>query len=230
MDGHGFMIFSKKNIFKKINIMIILLPPTFVLLFTIYLLVYYKIIKPYYVYNINYIENYKEEDGILKKEYYDFYNFIKYKQYSENYETNFYYNFIFKTPCSIFPILTENYAYYGYSYIVKAENDYDILKKNILDNYSFLKTPVEYGNYYEFYKDISINGFIFNEINYTFIDFKSEDERVSYECNGRKVSFWFSYNDQKREVVFSILDEGTSFGNYASFDILKEHLYNNLYT
>ena len=226
--GHFIWYFKMKK--KRIILIILGIILTPEIVFIIFITFYYKIIKPYYVYDINYIENYKEEDKILKKDYYDFFNeFINYKKY-DKYKTNFYYNFIRNAPLFFLNSSIVRSSYFGYSYIIEADNDYEYLKIEILNNYSYLKTPTKYGNYIKLHNNIDVNGSIFNELYYSKKTFSSDDARLAYECNIRIPSYWFSYNDIKKELVFSILEESTSEAGYSSIEEIKEVLYNSLHS
>jgi len=199
------------------------------LLFTIiYIYIYNEAIKPFAGYNKKILINNNEYNSLDKK-YYDFYNdFINYKEYENKYETNFYYKYGKK---ALFLDYTLQYTYNtleAYSYIIKVD-DYNNQKDNIINKYNYVRIPIGYSIKKEFIDDVKIGDWTFKELYYN-ITMNSSDYLISrYENQIRTRSYWLSYNDNKKEICFSVLINYERVTDYETIIDLQKYLINNLY-
>ena len=78
--------------------------------------------------------------------------------------------------------------------------DYEIIKKDLLTQIKFIKTPIGYNDYI-YMNDFEISGSIYNEI---YMKNELDDEDIYLE-HPRGHTYWFSYNDDKKEISFSCI-------------------------
>ncbi len=57
-------------------------------------------------------------------------------------------------------------------------------------------------------------------------EFIDEYSKKVYLHNKRDPSYWFSYNDEKKEIVFSVLGNDESYNCYDSLDDIKGFIAN----
>ena len=157
-----------------------------------------------------------------------YYEFIQYENYERKYDTKFYYCFGRKSLVPQYTLTFNKYGMESYSYVINCEEDYDLIKEKILNDYQFVKIPVllsyEFDEiYYESF--IEINRTIYQELHYNYFieDWEYEDpERF------RTVSYWFGYNEERKEIIFSLLYRNPS--DRISIDSLKVLMEKNLYS
>lgn len=166
-----------------------------------------------------------EEDKF--KEFY--YDFLEYENYEEKYDTKFYYCFGYKALIPQYTVVFDKFAFEAYSYVIKCEGNYNRLKEEILSEYKFVETPVRLS--YE--SDVimlktffDINGTIYQEIHY---DYFIEDWEYRDPNRFRIDSYWFGYNDERKEIIFSYLSKDSSADELEQNDALFL-LENNLYS
>ena len=226
-------VFIKLNKTKRIVLLI-----SSISIFMIFVLAIFlcdRVIKPFAGYDEHYLEKYNEDNKSFyknfKKEYYDFYDsFINYKDFISKYDTNFYYNNYKDSPFSLVELFLNERVNDGYSFIVHANNEYDNLKNSFLNNYELIKTPTYNENIKKttYYDNIDVNNYVFNEFLYHPDEFIDEHSKKVYLNSKRDPSYWFSYNDEKKEIVFSVLGYDVSYNYYDSLDDIKVFL-SNLY-
>ena len=175
------------------------------------------------------LKNYENYDMDYPDCFAEFYiDYIDYNKYEEKYDTKFYYNYGKK---SLFNCMTLIYYYprEAYSYVIYPNNEYEILKKEILDNVRLIDTPVGYDEV-TYVNNINIDETIYNEIyfmpNSIYLDYYPEE---LYLKDLRTISFWFSYNDDKKEISFSYLYLPASITSLKNISELSKMLERNLY-
>ena len=158
-----------------------------------------------------------------------YHDFLEYEKYEKKYDTKFYYCFGHKSLIPQYTLTFDKYGMESYSYVIKCEDDYNQIKEKILNEYQFVDIPlwISYESddiYYESF--IELDGTIYQEIHYNY--FLGE---YGYETpeDFRTISYWFGYNDERKEIIFSLL-----FRDISGDGILKEKLIflmkNNLYS
>ena len=224
----------KKNLL--ITIIILMLLP---FLFFAFVSIYNHCLHPFESYNKDVLYNYteygfKEESyGWIFKNYYK--DFVNVEYYDENYTTDF---FCRKGSDALLPGLSSIYHYYSnssFSYIIYLDDNYIAVKEDIIKNLCFLETPTGKDSS-SFQKDITINGYIFNEIWWQsdyFVEIFDSPEHIEhliqyYKTNKRSDMFLFSYNDNKKELAFSYLSLG-SLDYIESLETLQKIIEVNLY-
>lgn len=160
----------------------------------------------------------------------EFYSeFLEYENYEGKYETKFYYCFGHESLIPQYTVTFDKYGIEAYSYVIKCEDDYNQIKEKILTEYRFANIPMllSYETddiIYESFLDI--NGIIYREIHY---DYFLEEYGYQDPDDFRTISYWFGYNDERKEIIFSLL-----FRDTGSSQITKEKLFvlmeNNLYS
>jgi hypothetical protein len=170
----------------------------------------------------NYSIEYESE---FKQFYYDF---LEYENYEEKYDTEFYYCFGRKSLIPQYTLTFDKFARESYSYVVKCGEDYDLIKEKILTEIKFVDTPVllsyesDYISYESFF---DINGTIYQEIHYNYF---LEEWEYQNPDGFRTFSYWFAYNDERKEIIFSYLYKDTSSDLITKDDaifLMKNNLY-----
>ena len=204
----------------KIKKLIIITILSLVEIFLLSIPFYNRVLKPFEGYNKEILLNNINEELDDKKSYF-FKNYIDYDFYEENYKTSFYY----KHSKEAFLFFFNYYVDNAYSYIIYLNDDYANIKNKILEKYNFAEIPFEYGNDIDFVNTIKIDDYILKEIAYDY------DDKIDYYYSAypRRISYWLSYNDTKREISFSILQHELSFDYYNSEETIKKFLKDNLY-
>ena len=214
----------KKKIVVLISCIII------VLFFSLFVYLYNNVFTPFKGENKDIL--YSPMDYSLKtgERFEKFYHdFLEYENYEKKYDTKFYYCFGHKSLIPQYTLTFDKYGVESYSYVIKCEDDYNQIKEKILNEYQFADIPLllSYESndiYYESF--IEINGTVYQEIHYNYIN---EEWEIYFPKLFRKKTFWFGYNDERKEIIFSLLYRDPN-GN----DILKEELIflmkNNLYS
>lgn len=195
------------------------------LLISLYFFLFNFIFTPFKGKNKDILCNPSEYDIYDKEKFIEYYkSFIKIEEYESKYNTEFYY---VHGENSFFPFITIIYYYAmeANSYVIFPDNDYDYLKESILNNFRFIETKINSSNE-AYLSNIEINGTIFNEI------FFKNDDLISEELYLEKFrtdSYWFAFNDEKKELSFSFLSVDTGQSSWLSEKELKKILKNNLY-
>lgn len=224
------IVFILSRIKPKIRLIIIFSFSITFFSVVIFSLFYNNILKPFEGYNDNLLELDNNNKPLIKQEYYDFFhNYTNVDENKNKYNTKFYYR---NGNDCMFPGLTllfNHYTPYSYSYIIDLSDEYESKKEDFLDSIKFIKTPYMYGNDYDFVSSIIVNNWTFMEI-YNENSINTDIPRSYYEAELRKTSYWFSYNDSKKEICFSIMVHDLSLDYYSSIDSIKEYISTNLYT
>lgn len=195
------------------------------LLISLYFFLFNFIFTPFKGKNKDILYNPSEYDIYDKEKFIEYYkSFIKIEEYESKYSTEFYY---VHGENSFLPFITIIYYYAmeANSYVIFSDNDYEYLKESILNNFRFIETKINSSNE-AYLSNIEINGTIFNEI------FFKNDDLISEELYLEKFrtdSYWFAFNDEKRELSFSFLSVDTGQSSWLSEKELKKILKNNLY-
>ena len=201
-----------------------------VMLFSLFVYLYNNVFMPFKGENKDIL--YSPEDYSLKYEEHFkifYYDFLQYEDYENKYDTKFYYCFGHKALIPEYNLTFDKFAVESYSYVIKCEEDYDLIKEKILTEYKFVKTPVllSYESYdisYEAFFDI--NGTVYREIHY---DYFLGEHGYEEPDDFRIFSYWFGYNDDRKEIIFSYLYKNESSTNKEKNDVIFL-LENNLYS
>lgn len=183
---------------KKVKIIFFLLmvPLSFVCLISLY----NHTICPFDGYNKDYIINPGSHNVYYVNEVDEFYNeYVNYNKYEEKYNTSFFYK---HGKNSLFNYIGLIYWYSmeSYSYTIFLGDDYDVVKNEILNQVYFIKTPVGYDDL-NYVDNFEVNGSIYNEI---YMKDEITDDKIYLE-QLRVYSYWFSYNDSKKQISFSCI-------------------------
>lgn len=171
----------------------------------------------------NYSLKYEEKFKIF------YHDFLEYEDYEKKYDTEFYYCFGHKSLIPQYTLTSNKFAIESYSYVVKCGEDYDLLKERILTEFKFVNTPVllsyesDYISYESFF---SINGTVYQEIHY---DYFLEEYGYQDPDDFRTFSYWFGYNDDRKEIIFSYIFKDTSGTRIEKNDAIFL-IENNLYS
>ena len=171
---------------------------------------------------INYSLKYEDN---FKQFYYDF---LEYENYEKKYDTDFYYCFGHKSLIPQYTLTFNKFAIESYSYVINCEDDYDLIKNKILTEYEFVKTPVFLSDDYDYISYESffdINGTIYQEIHYNYF---IEDWEYQDPDGFRTFSYWFGYNDERKNVIFAYLfkdTRSTIIEKSEAIFLMKNNLY-----
>ena len=182
---------------KKFKIAISIVSVTF--LFVCFVSFYNHTICPFEHYNDDVLMNIEKYDLNYEQEVKKFYNhYVNYRKFNQ-YDTTFYYK---QGKNSLFSYIGLVYWYSmeSYSYTISLGADYEIIKTDLLTQIKFIKTPIGYNDYI-YMNDFEINGCIYNEI---YMKNELDDEDIYLE-HPRGHTYWFSYNDDKKEISFSCI-------------------------
>ena len=182
---------------KKVKVVFLIVLVTF--LFICIVSLYNHTICPFKDYDKDVLINPENHNLYYEQEVEKFYNlYVEYYKY-ETYNTNFYYKHG-KNSLFSYIGLVYWYSMESYSYTISLGIDYEVIKNNLLTQIKFIKTPVGY-NDYVYVDAFEINGSVYNEI---YMKSELDDEEI-YLQQPRAHSYWFSYNDNKKEISFSCI-------------------------
>lgn len=201
-----------------------------ILIFVVFSYFYNNVFTPFKGENIDILYSPSNYPLKYEKKFRSFYyDFLEYENYEKKYDTKFYYCFGDKSLIPQYTLTFNKLAIESYSYVIKCEEDYDLIKAKILTEYKFVKTPVLLSyesNYIIYESSFDINGTVYQEIHY---DYFLEEYGYQSPDAFRTISYWFGYNDVKEEIIFSYLFKDTSSTSVEK----KEALFlmeNNLYS
>jgi hypothetical protein len=181
---------------KKIKILFIL--AIVAILFICFISLYNHTICPFEGYDKNVMINPENYNVNYEDEIDKFYNqYVEYNKYEEQYNTSFYYKHGKKSLISYVAIIYW-YSMESYSYTVSLGDDYEVVKNELLSQINLIKTPIGYDSI-TYMDNFEINGSIYNEI---YMKNEIDDEKIYLE-HARSKTYWFSYNDDKKEISFS---------------------------
>ena len=202
----------------------------FVIMFSLGIYLYNNVFMPFKGENknilfspTNYSLKYEEKFKIF------YHDFLEYEDYEKKYDTKFYYCFGYKSLIPQYTLTSNKFAIESYSYVVKCGEDYDLLKERILTEFKFVNTPVllsyesDYISYESFF---NINETVYQEIHY---DYFLEEYGYQDPDDFRTFSYWFGYNDDRKEIIFSYIFKDTSGTRIEKNDAIFL-IENNLYS
>lgn len=210
---------------KKIFIFFIVI----LLFISLYFVLFNFVFAPFKGKNKDILYNSSEYSIYEKEKFIEYYkSFIKIEEYESKYKTEFYY---VHGENSFLPFISTTfyYAMEANSYVIFPGNDYEALKKSILHNFRIIAVKINSNNE-TYLSNIEVNGTIFNEI--FFINEELREDLISEEFyleTFRTDSYWFAFNDEKKELSFSFLSVDTGQSSWLSEKELKKILKNNLY-
>ena len=202
----------------------------FVIMFSLGIYLYNNVFMPFKGENKNILFSPTNYSLKYEEKFKNFYHdFLEYEDYEKKYDTEFYYCFGYKSLIPQYTLTFNKFAIESYSYVVKCGEDYDLLKERILTEFKFVNTPVllsyesDYISYESFF---NINGTVYQEIHY---DYFLEEYGYQDPDDFRTFSYWFGYNDERKEIIFSYIFKDTSGTRIEKNDAIFL-IENNLYS
>ncbi len=197
--------------------------------FFFFVLIYNECIKPFEGYDYSILDSNNEKKYIDDEIYNFFKEHIDYKKYEEKFDIEFYYRYGKKSIFPNFNMLYNHYTNESYSLIIKFNDAYDKYKNDIISSYRFITTAVHFRPTIKF-DSYQIDNWIFKEMYYNINMNFNEYMIAKYENNMRTKSYWFSYNDQKKEIVFSAMFHNNKIFSYSDTKEFEDFIKKNLYT
>ena len=197
--------------------------------FFFFVLIYNECIKPFEGYDYSILDS-NNDNKYMDDEIYEFFkNHIDYKKYEGISRVAFYYRYGKKSIFSNFNMRYNHYTNESYSLIIKLDDDYDKYKDDIMSSYKFITTTVHFRPSIEF-DSYQIDNWVFKEMYYN-INMNFNDYLISmYENNMRTKAYWFSYNDERKEIVFSAMFHNNKNLSYSDTKEFEDFIKKNLYT
>ena len=196
--------------------------------FFFFVLIYNECIKPFEGYDYSILDSNNEKKYIDDEIYNFFKEHIDYKKYEEKFDIEFYYRYGKKSIFPNFNMLYNHYTNESYSLIIKFNDAYDKYKNDIISSYRFITTAVHFRPTIKF-DSYQIDNWIFKEMYYNINMNFNEYMIAKYENNMRTKSYWFSYNDQKKEIVFSAMFHNNKIFSYSDTKEFEDFIKKNLY-